>query len=561
MRKFIFFWAIFSVRSVFSQDLDAIRKGDIFSANGGISLSQIIYNSNRPTPSRKPYNYLLQGNVNLKFLGFLDAPFVFMYSNAGNSFTQPTFNQTSLHPKYKWVQLHLGTVSASWSPYTVNGHILSGAIADFSPGKWQFSLLYGRLAKATQPTGLVDNADAKYTYQRNGAGIKLGYIGNKKSLVANAFYSQDQASSISPDSFMSPAPMRNICGSIQGSVSPFKKWQLRGDLGLSLLNQDIRGWGGRDFALNPSTTLYKAAKIQSDWALGKNTLSVTWERIDPNYRTLGAYYFNNNLENITLGGQAQLLRGKWRIQGSIGKQRDNLDGTALSQMRRTVGNAAINGQLSKRFTANASYSNFLSFTNLRSFTDLQNNSNPYARWDTLNYRQISQNVNAGLQVQIRNDSLKVSQIMINSTVQNGVDRRNGRIENGNLFVNGMASWATQWKKSKAGFVLSAMMSRSSIAGHEVWAMAPVLNWSLPLFQSPFKWSQSVSYTKSFGSSSTGTFLCRSQCSGTLAKLHQLGISFLWLQRSSSAQTPMLKESTFTFNYSVNTAFFDWKKRR
>jgi hypothetical protein len=34
--------------------------------------------------------------------------------------------------------------------------------------------------------------------------------------------------------------------------------------------------------------------------LKKGMVGVKYERIDPGYKTLGAYYFNNDLENITL---------------------------------------------------------------------------------------------------------------------------------------------------------------------------------------------------------------------------------------------------------------------
>lgn len=543
-----------------AQDIEAISKGDILSANGGISFTQTAYHSNRLLPSRKPYSYLLTGNVNLKILGFIDAPFTFLYSNLGNQYTQPTFNQTSLHPKYKWVQLHLGTVSGSWSPYTLNGHVMSGGIAELTPGKWNISALYGRFVKATQPSGMIENSTAKTAYQRNGMGMKLGYNSNNKNISANLFYAKDQISSILPDSFFTPSPMENLSGSLQSSFPLLKKLQLKGDLGMSLLNQDLRVNGTGLRLSHAAAALYNAYKLQADWAVKKSTLTMGWERIDPNYRTLGAYYFNNNLENITIGAQGQLFKGALRLQGSLGKQKDNLDGKSLANMKRTVGNGSAILQLSKKATANLSYSNFLSFTNLRSFNDIQNNNHPYARWDTLNFRQISQNFTTGFVSQIFSDSVKNRTLMLNATAQTAVDRSNGEIKNGSLFVNGVVSFATQWKKSKSHWVAAAMVSRSAIGSFESWAIAPSIAWGLGLFRSQIKWMQSLSYTMSLSEQIPAVFNLRSQVGGDLGGIHHLHLSVIWLQRSSTAKSTALKENTIQLTYSVNTTFFDTKKR-
>jgi hypothetical protein len=54
----------------------------------------MAYSGNRFVASRNPYPYMLQGNVNLNILGFIDAPFTFLYSNLDNKYTQPTINQS-----------------------------------------------------------------------------------------------------------------------------------------------------------------------------------------------------------------------------------------------------------------------------------------------------------------------------------------------------------------------------------------------------------------------------------------------------------------------------------
>ena len=180
---FLFFLSFFLHRA-FAQDVDAIMHGDILAASGGISFQQIAYSGNRLQASRKPYSYMLQGNVNLKILGFIDAPFTFLYSNLGNKYTQPTFNQTSLHPSYKWIKLHLGTIASSWSSYTLNGHVFRGAAVDLQPGKMSFSCAAGQFLRRVQPEGVIDNSAALPQYNRNGWGANI--IGKtKRQLLQN----------------------------------------------------------------------------------------------------------------------------------------------------------------------------------------------------------------------------------------------------------------------------------------------------------------------------------------------------------------------------------------
>src|SRR5688500_7348737 len=86
----------FCFTKVIAQYVQQIANSDMLSDSGGLKISQVFYQTYGINVSRKPYTYLLNGNVNVKLLGFIEAPFLFFYSNLGSGFTQPTFNQTSL---------------------------------------------------------------------------------------------------------------------------------------------------------------------------------------------------------------------------------------------------------------------------------------------------------------------------------------------------------------------------------------------------------------------------------------------------------------------------------
>ncbi|MCR6637495.1 MAG: hypothetical protein NVV82_00440 [Sporocytophaga sp.] len=59
-----------------------------------------------------------------------------------------------------------------------------------------------------------------------------------------------------------------------------------------------------------------------------------YERIDPNYQTMGAYYFNNDLENYTINATKRLFRGKMNIAGNFGLQRNNVNNEKMSTMKK-----------------------------------------------------------------------------------------------------------------------------------------------------------------------------------------------------------------------------------
>ncbi|MCC7298789.1 MAG: hypothetical protein IT244_10695 [Bacteroidia bacterium] len=549
--------------SILGQDLEAIKNGEILSANGGISFSQIAYNSNRPLPARKPYTYMLNGNVNLKILGFIDAPFVFIYSNLGNKYTQPTFNQSSLHPKYKWAQLHLGTINTSWSPYTLNGHVFNGGSFDLTPGNFSISGVYGRFVKPTSPEGVVGNSNSTAAFGRNGAGIKLGWQNpGKTNIAGNVFYAADNLQSLIPDSFLRLSPQENLSMSLNSTFVPIKWITFHTDLGLSILNEDRRISNSHLLKDRKNYGMFRAVKLNMDLALGKNMITTGYERIDPGYKTLGAYYFNNDLENFTLGIANNFFKNKLRLQGNIGKQRDNLNEQKLNLMRRTVGNITVQYQHNKHVSISTNYSNFLSYSNLRTFNETQNNTNIYAQWDTLNYRQISQNLNTGVQWILKQDSIKQRHILLNGTAQTAADRRNGVVENGSLFVNALFAVSQQNKRSGISFTISASLAHTELAGIGTWFWAPATTVSLPLAHKQYKWSSTLSFTQNMRQSQAGTLNLRTQLSGTFAKVHQLSLSAMLLRRSA-LPAQALRESTLTLVYSVNTQFFDlrnWRKQ-
>ncbi len=560
-----------------SQDIASIAKGDIIKGSGSLSFNQIYYNANGKMPSRNPYSYLLNGSINLKILGYIDAPFNFMYSNLGSSYTQPTFNQTSLHPRYKWVATHFGTIACSYSSYTVSGHLFQGAAVDLTPGNFTFSAFYGRFQKAISSTELTNSTMLQPAYKRLGAGCKIGYNHPKLGHWGLVLFSaKDMAKSIVPPSVGAPLqPQQNWNGSLQMQKNIFKKLSLSAELAYSMLSENTKVYEANTALptllqfrnVNASTALYKAIKTGFTYALKRGSLQMNYQRVDPFYRTLGAYYFNNDLENISAGFTLPFFKQKVNLSANLGVQHDNIKQTKLSTMNRTVGNLNLQVNASKKLNLNFNYSNFLSYTNVRPYTDYQNQINPYLAWDTLNFRQISQNLSAFLSLQLKADTLVKTSLTHSLNYQIAADQQNQKLINSNAFFNANLAFAYQRLKSGETLVLSVNAGRSTVNEMQLLNISPFVNFSKPLFNKTLKPTLSFGYTNSYyqGVASGGTFNMRGMLNYTFQKVHQFSLSVLMLNRSDRPATSLYthqtrsNETTVSLVYSVNMDFFNIQK--
>ena len=101
-----------SIASAQTVDLETFGKGKAFKLGGGISANGIFYSSDQNN-DRQRFTYFLQGNLNISFYQF-GMPIGYSYSNQGSQldYNLPfNLNRLSLHPKYKWIQGHIGDVA------------------------------------------------------------------------------------------------------------------------------------------------------------------------------------------------------------------------------------------------------------------------------------------------------------------------------------------------------------------------------------------------------------------------------------------------------------------
>jgi hypothetical protein len=101
-----------------------------------------------------------------------------------------------------------------------------------------------------------------------------------------------------------------------------------------------------------------AGKASAGYNSQKFGLNFVYEHIDPEYATMGAYFFNNDIENYTVSPMFAFAKGKARLFGSYGLQRNNLLGNRSETSWRNIGAANLSLNPSPKFGLDLSYSNY-----------------------------------------------------------------------------------------------------------------------------------------------------------------------------------------------------------
>lgn len=549
-----------------SQNLESIGKENPITVSGGVSLNQIFYGNNGLESRRDPYSFFASGNINFDLYGW-SVPLSFSYSNQQVTFQQP-FNQYSINPTYKWITGHFGFSSMNFSPYTLGGHNFLGAGVEARPGKWQVSAMYGRLLAPVPPDSTSDNRGIP-AFRRMGWGIKAGYTDGQDQLHLILFNAKDDINSIEyvPEE-EDILPEENLVVSLIGSKKILDHFVLEAEYAISGITRDIRTSRinpesykffnnvGNLFQPRVSTGYYNAFNSNLNYQASVFTIGVGVERIDPGYRTLGAYFFNNDLINYTVNGATSFFRGKINLSGNIGVQEDNLDKEKVSTMRRTVGSVNIGIAASERINLSTSYSNFTSFTNIRSqFVDI-NQLTPYDNLDTLNYTQISQNASVNGNFIIQSSEDKRQNLNINLSFQDAADQQGGVEQNS----------GSQFYLMNAAYSLSLVPQNISISGSFNYnenktintksrTLGPTLSISQSYLEKLLRVTLSSSYNSSFSeNSNTGNILnLRLNGSYKIKKKHNINLGLVMVNRQSNRETATsdFTEFTATLGYNYN----------
>lgn len=539
---------------------DMFGKGKPLKLSGGLSANQTV-NAGNGAAGRDPWAYYLNGNINLNIYGQVNLPFSFSLTNSGSSYKLPSSpNRLSIHPSYKWITAHIGDVSMSYSPYTLNGHVFTGAGVDLTPDGWEFSAMYGRLQKAVE----MDEAQPAFmpTYRRMAYAVKAARVTEDYQISMNVFNGRDFVNSLEnkPDT-LGITPMENLAGSVSIRFKPLKFIEVSAEYGLSMLTIDKRAPEGRPSGIlnvwsgaNMSSATYHAIKANLDYVGETTRVGIGYERIDPNYQTLGAYYFANDLENFTLNGYQSFWENKMSASLSIGYEHDNLDKAKASATDRVVGSANITFTPSDRVNANVSYTNFQTFTNVRSNFELINQENSLDRLDTLNFVQLSQSINGNVNIVTKKNEAEMHNLNINLSYQDAANKQGGVYHPGSVteMINAATSYSWSLLKTGLTFTGAVNLNNSKILNGNTITWGPTLGVNSKLFKKKVNLGGSVSYNtgRLEGIKQNEVFMARVNSSYSPLQRHNITLSYNFQWRSA-LNRPTRNNSLLTVGYNVS----------
>lgn len=550
---------------VYAQDIEKVSKAKPVKISGGFGTDHVFYYSDGIEDRRNsPYQLFLTGNLNFLLFEELSLPVSFTYSNQRFNYNQPLnqqqFNQFGMSPKYRKVTGHLGWRSMAFSPYSLNGHTFLGAGAEYQPDKYHISAMYGRFLKAVEPDTTVESGN-RPAYQRMGGAINFKYEDKGNIYGFSVLRSEDQPSSLNahPDS-LGIAPEQNFVFTFLAKHQVTKKLKAEIEYGNSSITQDVRlqeetGEQGLlgIIRTNSTTVSYSAYKAGLSYELKKAKVGIGYERIGPGYRTHGAYFFNNDLENIAVNYARPFFKDKVNLDFSIGVQRNNLDDSKVSTMKRRVGSLNLGWQASDKLNFGFNYSNFQTFTNMHNPFNALNSANPYQDIDTLNYMQVNQSVSLNANYAIKNTDKIQQNLTINGSAQKANEEQGGtELPSGTTFYNFNAAYIHSFIKQALSFNIAANGNWSQMQGSDSKIFGPTAGVSKGFLKNQLKSTLSYSWNTTLNNDNYTGYVGSLRFINTynVKKKHSFSMSFIWLNRESktNALQPSFNELTGRIGY-------------
>jgi hypothetical protein len=351
-------------------NLSEIKKEKPFRWTGTLNIGADFYGNQGDVPIRSDrFGWRINGNPTAYVYGWA-LPFSFTLGRQIRDVRYPSFRQFGVSPTWKWLKIHAGWRNMNFSPYTLAGHTFLGAGVELNPGLLRFSAMYGRFQRAA-----LTNAGQAYflpTYKRMGYGVKLGIGTDRNYFDVMAFRAKDDPNSLPPGDTLRILPAENLVLGASGRLTLWNALTFTIDgaasaytrnLGSEAVHPDslqngqyygVENWYQPRF----STRFNFAGKASLGWSGRSAGAQLSYEHIDPEYATMGAYFFNNDIENYTVNPYLTLKQGKVRLSGSYGIQRNNLLGNRSETSWRNIGSANVSVNPGARFGIDLNYSNY-----------------------------------------------------------------------------------------------------------------------------------------------------------------------------------------------------------
>lgn len=324
-----------------------------------------------PRAQATPWSF--SGNLIINTRSGWNVPIRLVWSSQNNQYRQP-YNQVGASPSYKnWLTLHAGYRNVVFSPLTLAGHTFLGAGVELNPGLLRVGAIVGKFNRAIDAN--YAEPDRVATFRRTGYSVKLG-VGNQRNYLDLILLRvADDLYSIRTDSLTTTRPAENLVLGLSGRLQLYKKLFVELDASGSAYTRDVRsepleassstdsrmrylGYTGNLFTIRQSTQLYTALQTSLSYRAKWADLKVQYKRFEPDFKTMGAYYFQNDIESFTTAPSLKLFKKRLNLRTSIGWQHDNLFNQKKARTDRLIGSASASYSSDHDLTLDLVYSNY-----------------------------------------------------------------------------------------------------------------------------------------------------------------------------------------------------------
>ena len=361
-----------------AQELSDLKNVKPFDINGSIGLNTSFYSVSGIPERQAPFAYGVNANATLTVYG-ISMPFSLTWynNNKKGSFSQP-FNQFGISPTYKWLTLHLGYRNLTFSEFTLNGYTFLGAGLEARPGKLRLGAVYGKFNQNS--TYDLAMADSMPKLTRTGWAAKVGYGTESRFIDLSVVRIGDNTKHFDSLAFKPgmPTPEQNIAFGLtsrfaftpelmftfDGSYSFYTKNRM--ELAPDSISDGWLRLANGLITVNGTTSYFKAFKTSLSYRFTPTIITgIEYRRVDPGFRSMGSYFFNNDVQHITFNQSVGLMDSKLNLNGSLGIQNDNLDGSKPNTAHRIIGSLSGNYTINENWALDASFNNYS--TNQRAY--------------------------------------------------------------------------------------------------------------------------------------------------------------------------------------------------
>lgn len=333
------------------QTISNISKSDPLIITGAIGTSNHYYHSSGFQYS-SPFASSAWASLNISLYG-ISMPVALYYTNSEFSFTYPhiSFN---LNPHYKNWQGYIGQSTMQFSSYIMNMSF-NGFGVEYKGDKGvRFGAFYGRLRNAINDD--PESLDARLPqYRRTAWGFKVGYGSGPHSIDLYVMRAWDTESSVREYWRERLSPEANFLVGLRGSTRLTKWLNLSANVATSLFTSDNRAESVNSSKLERWDNIFDAkytsnmrfaGDVSANLTLKNLTTSLYYRMVQPEYKSMGAFYMSNNYQSLGISASTNLLH-KVSLGGNFSMQSDNLSGEQLYTNRAFVYSANASTRIGK----------------------------------------------------------------------------------------------------------------------------------------------------------------------------------------------------------------------